>query len=299
MAKGGLAVAHQAIAARPKRPRHPLCDLPPKMSQAEPSTFANLPDHTKAFYRRAMQALDESRIEFTIGGAYAVNFYAGVDRNTKDLDLFLRPKDSTRALVALSEIGFRVELTHPHWLGKAFDPANGADPDFIDLIFASGSGVGRVDDQWFARSLPSTVLALSAKICPAEDLLWMKAFVLARERFDGADINHLILARGDKFDWSHLLDRFRGHEPVLLAHLCFYRYAYPSERAKVPDEIFEELIVRTRAVPALKERVCYGTRFSWDQYLIDVQEWGFADGRVQPWGVLTQQQVDHWTDAPK
>ena len=69
-------------------------------------------------------------------------------------------------------------------------------------------------------------------ICPVEETLWSKAFVQERDRFDGADVAHLILRQGRAFDWRRLLRRFecQGCERVLLAHLIMFGFIYPSER---------------------------------------------------------------------
>lgn len=268
------------------------------MGKQEPSTFENLPRHTLDFYVRAITVLQEANVPFMVSGAYAVCYFAGIDRHTKDLDLFLKESDLMRATDALKDAGCRIQFTHPHWLAKALDP-NQEDPDFVDLIFASGNGSGRIDESWFPHASNASVLGHPALICPAEELIWMKAFVMARERFDGADINHLILARGPTLDWRRLIDRFGGQSAVLLAHLVLYQFVYPSERAKVPAWVLEELMLKQRSEQPSPRKVCRGTLLSWDQYLIDVRKWGFADARVKPIGPLTQEQVDRWTRAEK
>jgi hypothetical protein len=57
---------------------------------------------------------------------------ARVDRDGQaaadSLDVFLRRRDLGRAFEALEAAGYRTELTHPHWLGKAF-----SDDLFVDL----------------------------------------------------------------------------------------------------------------------------------------------------------------------
>jgi len=169
----------------------------------------------------------------------------------------------------------------------------------VDLIFASGNGVGRVEDSWFSHASKASVLGYPALICPAEELIYMKAFVMARERFDGADINHLILACGPELDWRRLIDRFGNQSAILLAHLVMFQFVYPSERRKVPDWVMEELMRSQRSDAPWDQKVCRGTLLSWDQYLVDVQKWGFADARVKPFGPLTQEQVDRWTRAEK
>jgi len=84
------------------------------MGKQEPSTFENLPQHTLDFYVRALRTLDEAKVPLVVSGAYAVCYYAGIDRHTKDLDLFLKQSDVCRATEALKRTGCRIEFTHPH-----------------------------------------------------------------------------------------------------------------------------------------------------------------------------------------
>ena len=36
---------------------------------------------------------------------------------------------------------------------------------------------------------------------------------------------------------------------------------------------------------------------AWAQYLVDIDEWGYEDARVQPRGGMTEEQVATWTAA--
>src|SRR5437773_1068754 len=72
-----------------------------------------------SFYLAALHSLRRSGIDFLVGGAYALERYTGISRDTKDLDVFVRPEDCERVLAAFAESGFDTELTFPHWLGKA------------------------------------------------------------------------------------------------------------------------------------------------------------------------------------
>jgi hypothetical protein len=35
-------------------------------------------------------------------------------------------------------------------------------------------------------------------------MIWSKGFVMERERFDGADVTHLLRAVGPKLNWDHV-----------------------------------------------------------------------------------------------
>src|SRR3954447_10270967 len=46
--------------------------------------------HASEFYKKVLESLQTSNIEFLVGGAFAFVRYTGIDRDTKDLDLFVR-----------------------------------------------------------------------------------------------------------------------------------------------------------------------------------------------------------------
>lgn len=234
-------------------------------------------------------------VPFLVGGAYALAVYAGVERHTKDFDIFVRPADARKALDTLGAAGYRTEMTFPHWLGKAY-----GDEDFIDVIFSSGNGVAVVDDEWFEYSMEAPVFGLPMRLCPPEEIIWSKAFIDERERYDGADIAHLILGRGAEFDWERLLRRFGDRWRVLFSHLVLFGFIYPGERDRIPEWVMSTLLRKleqeVRSVPE-RDRICQGTLISREQYLIDVHQWGFRDARHLPDVHMTPEDIDLWTNA--
>jgi hypothetical protein len=252
-------------------------------------------EEARAYYCRTVKLLTDAEIPFLVGGAYALQRYTGVVRHTKDFDIFIRRGDYVRLMDLLTESGYRTELTFPHWLGKAH-----SGQEFIDVIFSSGNAVAAVDDEWFEHAEPGEVLGMPVLLSPAEEMIWSKAFVMERERYDGADIAHLIRAIGDRLNWQRLLKRFGPHWRVLMSHLVMFGFIYPTERNQIPDWVLSELIERLvvdsqEAVPT--ERICHGTLISRAQYLIDVEEWGYQDARLAPGGPMTPAEVAHWTAA--
>src|SRR5947209_1381921 len=161
---------------------------------------------TREFYRRAMTRLRDAAIPFLVGGAYAMERYTGIERHTKDFDVFVRPRDAAGVLDLFSKAGYHTERTHPHWLGKVYDQ-----DAFVDVIYRSGNAVAEVDDAWFEHAEADEVLGIPVGLCPAEEILWSKSFVMERERFDGADLAHLLRARAERLDWPRLLGRFGPH----------------------------------------------------------------------------------------
>ena len=261
------------------------------MSKTEATT---LPPETAAFYRSSMRTLEEAKIPFMVGGAYAFGVFTGISRHTKDLDLFLRPADVERALETFRVEGFEAELTFPHWLAKV-----DCGEDCLDLIFRAGNGLCEVDDSWFERAREQDVLGERAHLTPPEEMIWMKAYIMERERFDGADVAHLIHSCAERLDWAHLLRRFGSHWRVLLSHLVLFGFIYPSERNRVPESLMSDLLQRAQeelsASPG--ERVCRGTLISRAQYLPDVTDGGYRDGRLTSASHMTAADIASWTAA--
>jgi hypothetical protein len=216
-----------------------------------------------------------------------------VNRDTKDLDLFMRAEDATRAFALLEDEGYRTELPFRHWLGKILQGDR-----FVDVIFSSGNGVASVDEEWFEHALHDKLLGVPVRLCPPEETIWSKAFIQERERFDGADVLHLIAALGPTLAWDRMLWRFGDHWRVLLSHIVLFGFVYPNLRDSVPDWVQEELIRRLQAEGTEKERrVCYGTLLSRAQYRYDVEHLGYEDPRLVPEGSLDSEEVDAWTAA--
>src|SRR6478672_3053199 len=181
---------------------------------------------SRAFYRDALGSLDREGVDYLVGGAYSFSRYTGIERHTKDFDIFVRQEDAQQALDSLARAGYLTEFTFPHWLGKAF------------------CGESFVDVMWFTHSTKAVVLDIPVLLCPVEETIWSKAFVMERERYDGADIAHLLRGSGREMDWQRLLDRFGPQWRVLLAHLVMFGFIYPSERDVIPDWILGELMQR-------------------------------------------------------
>jgi hypothetical protein len=263
---------------------------PPALRSRRPSAA------TQRFHASVLAELNAVGCEFLVGGGHALERYLGIGRSVKDLDLFMRERDVPGALSHVAErLGYAWEMTFPHWLAKI----KRDDREHIDVIFNSGNAVCAVDDEWFEHAVPSTVMGQPARLCPAEETIWSKAFVMERERYDGADIAHLIHARAEALDWNRLARRFGRHWRVLLSHLILFGFIYPSERARVPEALMRRclrVLEHEMRQPAAR-RVCRGPLTSRAQYLVDVQLWGYEDARLLPHGSLSEEDASIWTAA--
>lgn len=260
------------------------------------SLSGELRPETADFYRRALRTLVDAQVPFLVGGAFAHACFTGIRRWTKDLDLFIQRADYDRVASLMQTQGWRAEITYPHWLAKVYDGE-----DFIDLIFNSGNGVTPVDEKWFRDNVEAEVLGVPVRLANVEDGLLSKAFIMERERFDGADIAHLLRANAEHVDWAGLIERFGPHWRVLLAHLMLFGYIYPGERHRVPrwvmDKLVARLVAETHMPPPEGLHVCAGTLLSREQYLHDVEQLGYVDGRLTPASTMTAEDIAVWTDA--
>jgi predicted nucleotidyltransferase len=261
-----------------------------------PSLEEEVAPDTAAFYRRALRVLTDANVQFLVGGAFAHACFTGIRRSTKDLDLFIQREDYERVARLMQAEGWRTDLTYPHWLAKVY-----AGEDFIDLIFNSGNGLTPVDERWFHDNARADILGVPVRVANMEEGLLSKAFIMERERYDGADVAHTIQANAERIDWKGLVERFGPHWRVLLAHLTLFGFIYPGERHRVPawvlDTLMQRLAAETRQPPEEDRHVCAGTLLSREQYLHDVERLGYVDGRLTPVSTMTPEDVATWTEA--
>src|ERR1700752_4224053 len=87
----------------------PLVGSPPPVSDLAP------PDADE-FYADGLRILTDSEIPFLVAGTFAVNCYTGINRATKDLDIFCKAGDFPRILLHFKERGFNTSFEDKRWL---------------------------------------------------------------------------------------------------------------------------------------------------------------------------------------
>ena len=244
-------------------------DLP--ISSSKPPEFA--PEQEQLF-REVLTLLNESGIPYVISGAFALREHTGICRDTKDLDVFLPPEAVEPALRYLQQKGFDCEVADPVWLAKAH-----RGDFYVDLITGMSTGTITVDQSWVERGSPSELFGIPVKILGPEELIASKLFVTRRERFDGADIAHVIYGTHGKLDWDRLYQLVGEHWPILFFTLVLYQYAYPAHTDYVPKRVWDDLLGRfhheiENPDPNAEFR---GSLIDPLMFAIDVEEWGMAD----------------------
>lgn len=228
----------------------------------------------RVFYREALELLKECGTNFMLGGGFAMSHYTGIYRDTKDLDIFCKPNEYSLILKFFAKKGYRIELFDVRWLAKIFKGDY-----FIDVIFDTVNNICTVDDTWYKHASKGEFAGMPVKFLSAEELIWCKIYVQNRERFDGADINHIILKYGKKLDWKRLLVRLDPHWHLLLSQIINFQFVYPADfHDIIPKWIFDELMSRAHLqydLPSPVERVCRGPVIDQTQYMIDIKEWDY------------------------
>jgi hypothetical protein len=221
-------------------------------------------------FHDVLETLERNRIPYTVSGAFALRQHTGICRFTKDLDLFLPAKYCAAALACLQRAGMECDATDPVWLYKAR-----RDGFFVDLITGMSNGLIAVEDSWIERSRPAVVYGVKTRVLAPEELVASKLFVARRERFDGADIAHVIYGTYDNFDWQRELELVGEHWEMLLWALVLFRYVYPAQTHYVPGKVWRELLRRFEAqVRNPDTRADFrGSLVDDKMFAIDVDEW--------------------------
>ena len=226
------------------------------------------------FYREALEMLNKSGTRYMLGGAFAIFNYTGIFRDTKDLDVFCKSSEYTKILKFFGDKGYRIELTDVRWLAKVFK-----DDYYIDIIFDTTNNICKVTDLWYQHAVKAEFEGIKILLVAPEELIWAKIYVQNRERFDGADVNHLILKKGKNLDWNRLMLHLEQHWHLLLAQLLLFQFVYPSDFHEIiPKWLFDNLMTRANEqydLPSPVVKVCRGPIIDQTQYSIDIKEWNY------------------------
>jgi hypothetical protein len=234
----------------------------------------DIPEKQAALFRELLTALEEKHIPYAVSGAFALRQHTGICRFTKDLDVFMTAGTVLKVLPYLRQRGFECEVRDPVWLAKAHKGEF-----FVDLITGMSNGVLAVEDSWIERARPAVVHGVETRVLAPEELVASKIFVTKRERFDGADIAHVIYGTYPSFDWDRELQLVGEHWEMLLWSLLLFRYVYPAQTHYVPADVWRELLQRLQSeIESPDPRASFrGSLVDDNMFAIDVNEWRLAN----------------------
>jgi predicted nucleotidyltransferase len=235
------------------------------------SVPTEVPEQQGTLFQEVLTILEEKHVPYAVSGAFALQQHTGICRFTKDLDLFMTAETSKQAFAYLRERGFECEVCDLVWLAKARK-----DEFFVDLITGMSNGVIFVEDSWIERARPAVVHGVKTRVLAPEELVASKLFVAKRERFDGADIAHVIYGTYKAFDWNRELELVGENWEILFWSLVLFRYVYPAHTHYVPAEVWRELLGKFQKAVATRDSKARfrGSLVDENMFAIDLNEWG-------------------------
>jgi hypothetical protein len=117
------------------------------------------------------------------------------------------------------------------------------------------------------------IFGMRMRVAPPEELIWQKAYIMERERFDGADVAHLLASCAPLINWQRLIQLFEPDWRVLWSHLILFGFIFPSKRNLIPIDVVKEFnsrVVKEQNEPPPNDKRCNGTLLSRIQYLSDL-----------------------------
>ena len=200
-----------------------------------------IPDESKRVFREALRGLNEARLPYAIGGAFAMHHYSGVWRFTNDLDIYIERASVPMAVEVLSSLGFRdfgeQAAGDRQWIYHAMK-----DGTLMDVIWQPPNRVTSFDGSFAERGSEGVFIGVPVRFMAAEDLVLAKVFTLNHQRSDWPDVFQVIRGAGETLNWRYLLRKLGDNWPVLLSLIVLYDWVYPSETRKVPDFVRDELL---------------------------------------------------------
>jgi hypothetical protein len=191
-------------------------------------------------YRRVIKGAQERGVPFAVGGGFANMAYTGQSREAKDLDLLILGCDRDAMIRITIEAGFQDYYDEkPYdraWIYRAY-----RDGVLVDLIWAMANQRSKVDRAWIDQGPEIGVDGVRFRLMPAEELLWIKLYIVQRDRCDWPDALNLLHAAGPDLDWKYVLARLGEDRPLLTALLSMFTWICPDRARQLPDWLWREV----------------------------------------------------------
>jgi hypothetical protein len=206
-----------------------------------------IPELQWRVYERVMDELRHARVDFALGGAFALATYTGQWRNTKDIDLYVRPADKERAIDVLVQKGGLTDYYDKLPYDRGWIFRGEEEGTIVDIIWALANHLSSVDDRWIEGGPHLTVRGREVKVIPVEEIIWAKLYVMQRERCDWPDILNLLYFSCDVLDWNHLVERAGDDSALLASVLKLFEWLCPERATHVPAKIWDGVMGRPRS----------------------------------------------------
>lgn len=219
------------------------------LEDSSPEWTKLIPEGEWEVYRLAIQSVQAAGVSFMLGGAFGLAAYTGRWRNTKDIDFYVLPADRERAINALTEAGFRdFYETLPYdrgWIYRAV-----LEGVIVDLIWGTPNRRSEVDSTWIAEARQLSLRNHTLEVVPAEELVWIKLYVLQRDRCDWPDVINLLYATSASLDWDRLVELLGEDIPLLYGALATFAWVCPNRVGEIPPNLRKRAGIRKVKKPA-------------------------------------------------
>jgi predicted nucleotidyltransferase len=185
-----------------------------------------------------MQTLQDAEIPFLLIGGIGSSVF-GRDRETHDIDLFVRPENARKVLDLLGERGFTTKLEYEHWLYKAFKH-----DVLVDVIFRSSRDI-LLDEEMLRRARTMTFRGREVPVAPPEDLIVMKA-IAASEDTPRYWYDAIAIIAQAELDWDYLVARARQHGVRRILSLLLFADSVDLVVPRAPIEALYDAVSSRR-----------------------------------------------------
>jgi hypothetical protein len=168
-------------------------------------------------YKETLDTIEKAGVPYLVGGGIAVAAYGRV-RTTKDIDLYVKPEDTMRALDALDKAGFETNpMPDVKWLAKAYK--GGVQ---VDFILENIGGVVATDET-LAHGRYLTLNGCRMFVMSPEDLVFRKMLAMRCLRDDWYDCVAVLSNTYQEFDWDYFLRLAEHFTDRALSFVLFVR----------------------------------------------------------------------------
>jgi hypothetical protein len=199
-----------------------------------------IPDEQWKVYQRVIREARAGGIPFALGGAFAFANFTGLWRDTKDLDLYILPKDRAAMIEVLSRAGMRdyyERLPYDrNWIYRSYSEGT-----IVDIIWAMANQRAVVDETWIFQGPEAGLNGERLRAIPPEEMLWAKLYIVQRDRCDWPDVLNLIYAKGDTLDWDRVIANLGPDAPLLKSALEVFGWLAPGRTRALPRRLWERL----------------------------------------------------------
>jgi len=105
------------------------------------------PPEQWSVYREVIREAHHRNLRFAVGGGLAAMTYAGQWRNTKDIDLYVLPRDRGQMIALVTDLGlddfYETQPYDRQWIYRSYK-----NDTIVDIMWAMANQRAQVDEAW-------------------------------------------------------------------------------------------------------------------------------------------------------